>query len=108
MKKRDFTIHVAKTKPLISFAVTAKLICVFVFAHVKNLFSHDAAHIMLTFILATIKALKLISAFIVWVSLKVGFQFSILGERTGLVVRASDSRSGDPGSIPGRVGVLFP
>ena len=30
------------------------------------------------------------------------------GERTGLVVRASDSESGDPGSILGRVGVLFP
>ena len=30
------------------------------------------------------------------------------GERTGLVVRASDSVSGDPGSILGRVGVLFP
>ena len=28
--------------------------------------------------------------------------------RTGLVVRASDSESGDPGSILGRVGVLFP
>ena len=27
--------------------------------------------------------------------------------RTGLVVRASDSGSGDPGSILGRVGVLF-
>ena len=31
-----------------------------------------------------------------------------LGGRTGLVVRASDSGSGDPGSILGRVGVLFP
>ena len=31
-----------------------------------------------------------------------------LGERTGLVVRASDSESGDSGSILGRVGVLFP
>ena len=31
-----------------------------------------------------------------------------LGERTGLVVRALDSGSGDPGSILGRVGVLFP
>ena len=31
-----------------------------------------------------------------------------LGERTGLVVRTSDSGSGDPGSILGRVGVLFP
>ena len=30
------------------------------------------------------------------------------GGRTGLAVRASDSRSGDPGSILGRVGVLFP
>ena len=30
------------------------------------------------------------------------------GERTGLMVRASDSGSGDPGSILGRVGVLFP
>ena len=28
--------------------------------------------------------------------------------RAGLVVRASDSGSGDPGSILGRVGVLFP
>ena len=30
------------------------------------------------------------------------------GERTGLMVRASDSESGDPDSILGRVGVLFP
>ena len=35
----------AKTKALISFAVTAKLICVFVFAYSKSRFSHDAAHI---------------------------------------------------------------
>ena len=34
-----------KTKVLISFAVTAKLICVFVFASAKCRFSHDAAHI---------------------------------------------------------------
>ena len=31
-----------------------------------------------------------------------------IGERTGLVVRALDFGSGDPGSILGRVGVLFP
>ena len=37
----DCTIRVAKTKALISFAVTAKLICVFVFA--KGWFSHDVA-----------------------------------------------------------------
>ena len=36
----------AKTKALISFAVTAKLICVFVFAYAKNRFSHDEAHII--------------------------------------------------------------
>ena len=39
------TIRLAKTKVLISFAVTAKLICVFVFAYAKIRFSHDAAHI---------------------------------------------------------------
>ena len=46
-KYRDCTIRVAKTKALISFAITAKLICVFVFAYAKSQFSHDAAHIML-------------------------------------------------------------
>ena len=39
-------MYVAKTKALISFAVTAKLICVFVFAYAKRWFSHDAAHIV--------------------------------------------------------------
>ena len=36
----------AKTKALISFAVTAKLICVFVFAYAKSRFSHDVAHLV--------------------------------------------------------------
>ena len=36
--------YVAKTKALISFAVTAKLICVFVFEYAKRWFSHDATH----------------------------------------------------------------
>ena len=39
-------MRVAKTKALISFAVTAKLICVFVFAYAKSRFSHDAAHML--------------------------------------------------------------
>ena len=43
-KQRYCTIQVAKTKALISFAVTAKLICVFVFAYAKIRFSHVAAH----------------------------------------------------------------
>ena len=33
-----------KTKALISFPVTAKLICVFVFTYAKIKFSHDEAH----------------------------------------------------------------
>ena len=36
----------AKTKALISFAVTAKLICVFVFAYAKIRFSHNEAHMV--------------------------------------------------------------
>ena len=46
-KKRDCTIHVAKTKALISFAVTAKLICGFVFAYANCCFSHAQAHLTL-------------------------------------------------------------
>ena len=41
----------AKTKALISFAVTAKLICVFVFAYAKIRFSHNEAQIMYVCIL---------------------------------------------------------
>ena len=41
----DCTICVAKTKALISFAVTAKLIWVFVFAYAKSRFSHDEAYL---------------------------------------------------------------
>ena len=36
----------AKTKALISFAVTAKLICAFVFAYADCWFSHEAAHLV--------------------------------------------------------------
>ena len=39
----DCTTRIAKTKAMISFAVTAKLICVFVFSYAKSRFSHDAA-----------------------------------------------------------------
>ena len=38
---------VAKTKTLISFGVTAKLICVFVFAYAKCWFSHDVAQMLM-------------------------------------------------------------
>ena len=37
-KKRDCTIYVAKTKALISCAVTAKLTCAFVFPYAKSFF----------------------------------------------------------------------
>ena len=40
------TIRVAKTKALISFAVTAKLICAFGFAYAVCWFSHEAAHMI--------------------------------------------------------------
>ena len=38
-------MRVAKTKALISFEVTAKLICVFVFGYADCWFSHEAAQI---------------------------------------------------------------
>ena len=38
------TISVAKTKALISFAVTARLICAFVFVYADCWCSHAAAH----------------------------------------------------------------
>ena len=45
--ERDCTIYVAKSKALISFAVTAKVICVFVFAYAKTWFkvSHNEAQL---------------------------------------------------------------
>ena len=39
-------MYVAKTKALISFTFTAKLICIFVFVYGKCWFSHDAAQII--------------------------------------------------------------
>ena len=39
-------MRVAKTKALISFAVTAKLICIFVFAYADCRFSHEVAHLL--------------------------------------------------------------
>ena len=41
----DCTFCVAKSKALISFVITAKLICVFVFSYADCWFSHDAAQI---------------------------------------------------------------
>ena len=48
MKKKDCTIPAAKTKVLISCAVTVQLICVFVFAYANCWFSHAAAQIYTT------------------------------------------------------------
>ena len=41
-------IRAAKAKALISFAVTAKLICAFVFAYADCWFSHAAAQLFVT------------------------------------------------------------
>ena len=46
MKKRNCSIRVVKTKALISCAVTAQLICAFVFAWAIIPFSYGADHIM--------------------------------------------------------------
>ena len=46
-KKRNRTIRVVKTKALISFAVTAKLICAFVFASANCWFSYAKAQMTL-------------------------------------------------------------
>ena len=48
-KYRNYTIRVGKTQALISFAVTAKLTCVFVFAYADCWFSHEAAQILAVF-----------------------------------------------------------
>ena len=61
-KKRNCTIRVVKTKALISFAVTAKLICAFVFAYAKILFAHDTVYMLQTKILG--ENLAIILAFI--------------------------------------------
>ena len=51
----ECSIRVAKTKALISFAVTAKLICVFVFAYAKSRFSHEEAQIVFKLLLYQMK-----------------------------------------------------
>ena len=48
MKKRDCTICVAKTKALISFAVTEQMICDCIRIYANCWFSYAAAHIKLT------------------------------------------------------------
>ena len=45
-KVEEMYCPIVKKKVLISFAVTEKLICSFVFAYIKCWFSHEAAHIM--------------------------------------------------------------
>ena len=47
-KKRGCTIHAVKTKALISCAVTAQLICAFVFAYADCWFSDAAVHVIST------------------------------------------------------------
>ena len=60
MKKRNCTIRVAKTKALISFKVTTKLICVYDFAYADYWFSCAVAHFILlcSYVLPTAKVIK--------------------------------------------------
>ena len=54
-----------KTKALIIFAVTAKLICVFVLTYAKSRFSHDAAQISLVLMSGNAKFLNsIVNSFI--------------------------------------------
>ena len=46
LSSRDCTIYIAKTKVLISYTVTAQLICAFFFAYAKRVFAHDTAQIL--------------------------------------------------------------
>ena len=50
--RKNCTIRVAKTKALISLAVIAKLICVFVFAYADCWFSHEAAFMFIKYMYA--------------------------------------------------------
>ena len=52
------------------------------------------------------EALSFTCTLYVFISLFLNIVQTYLGRRTGLEVRASDSGSGDPGSILGRVGVF--
>ena len=71
---RNCTIPVAKTKALISFAVTAKLICAFVFAYADCWFFHGAAPILVLLIfickpnvkMLTLKALDRVLSITHW------------------------------------------
>ena len=61
------TVHVAKTKALISFAVTAKLIC----AYADRWFCHDAAHVdidVLTFYRFSLEFMLACEEFLTWFS----------------------------------------
>ena len=51
---RYIAICLAKTKALISFPATAKLICVFVFAYTELRFSHHAAQMVTCDVLITL------------------------------------------------------
>ena len=67
----DCTIHIAKTKALISCTVTAQLICVFVFAYAKTRFSHNEAHILTT--------LEKLFQILYGASMRLGLKISING-----------------------------
>ena len=59
--RRNSTIRVAKTKALISFTVTAKLICAFVFAYADCWFSHEAAQMVMHVIREQLLVTKVMS-----------------------------------------------
>ena len=75
-KYRNCSIHVAKTKALISFAVTAKLICSFVIAYGDCWFSHAVAQLMFCILTMTFHSNLLGKDFVVQsVNVSLMYQF---------------------------------
>ena len=67
-KKWVCVIRVAKTKALISYALTMKLICAFVFTYAKFWVSRDMAHMPLMFSVKTFSIYKLESWSFTWIT----------------------------------------
>ena len=59
-KKRGCTMYAAKIKALISCAVTAQLICAFVFAYAKSRFSHDATEFTIIIIVRNTRFISIV------------------------------------------------
>ena len=83
-------MRIAKPKALISFAVTAKLICVFVFAYAKSRFSHNEALMTLAFFRGTVKTDQ---TGVTWFCQMVGFVTTSIKRKPAFCI--SENKSAD-------------